>query len=140
MHLDEPQIILYFFLFFYIISDKLQKESKILYVKNISNKISHIYHIKTKRKFINTMFSRHQKRYNHMAFTVTQRVISSEDTIYSYCDNLCRKAKLLYNAAFFVSVMFLPDMRRSIGQKTRSESLKRSLCCRKLIQRSMSGK
>lgn len=36
-----------------------------------------------------------------MAFTVTQRVISSEDTIYSYCDNLCRKAKLLYNAALF---------------------------------------
>lgn len=47
------------------------------------------------------MFSRHQKGYNHMAFTVTQRVISSEDTIYSYCDNLCRKAKLLYNAALF---------------------------------------
>ena len=70
-------------------------------MKNISHKISHIYHIETKRKFINTMFSRHQKGYNHMAFTVTQRVISSEDTIYSYCDNLCRKAKLLYNAALF---------------------------------------
>ena len=36
-----------------------------------------------------------------MAFTVTQRVISSKDTTYSYCDNLCRKAKLLYNAALF---------------------------------------
>ena len=59
------------------------------------------YHIETKRKIINTMFSRHQKGYNHMAFTVTQRVISSEDTIYSYRDNLCKKAKLLYNAALF---------------------------------------
>ena len=90
-----------FFLFFYIISDNLQKESEILYVENFSHKISHIYHIETKRKIINTMFSRHQKGYNHMAFTVTQRVISSEDTIYSYCDNLCKKAKLLYNAALF---------------------------------------
>lgn len=47
------------------------------------------------------MFSRHQKGHNHMAFTVTQRVISSEDMIYSYCDDFCRKAKLLYNAALF---------------------------------------
>ena len=36
-----------------------------------------------------------------MAFSVTQRVISSEDMIYSYCDDFCRKAKLLYNAALF---------------------------------------
>ena len=36
-----------------------------------------------------------------MAFSVTQRVISSEDIIYSYCDDFCRKAKLLYNAALF---------------------------------------
>ena len=129
--LTSPRL---FFLFFYIISDNLQKESEILYVENFSHKISHIYHIETKRKFINTMFSRHQKGYNHMAFTVTQRVISSEDTIYSYCDNLCRKAKLLYNAALFRVRNVFTDMRRSIGQKTRSESLKRSLCYRKLIQ------
>ena len=36
-----------------------------------------------------------------MTFSVTQRVISSEDMIYSYCDDFCRKAKLLYNAALF---------------------------------------
>lgn len=36
-----------------------------------------------------------------MAFSVTQRVISSEAIIYSYCDDFCRKAKLLYNAALF---------------------------------------
>ena len=36
-----------------------------------------------------------------MVFSVTQRVISSEDMIYSYCDDFCRKAKLLYNAALF---------------------------------------
>ena len=36
-----------------------------------------------------------------MAFSVTQRVISSEDMIYNYCDDFCRKAKLLYNAALF---------------------------------------
>ena len=36
-----------------------------------------------------------------MAFSVTQRGISSEDMIYSYCDDFCRKAKLLYNAAVF---------------------------------------
>ena len=34
-----------------------------------------------------------------MAFSVTQRVISSEDMIYSYCDDFCRKAKLLYPQA-----------------------------------------
>ena len=36
-----------------------------------------------------------------MAFSVTHRAISSEDMIYSYCDDFCRKAKLLYNAALF---------------------------------------
>ena len=36
-----------------------------------------------------------------MAFSVTQRIISSDDLIYSYFDDLCRKSKLLYNAALF---------------------------------------
>ena len=47
------------------------------------------------------MFSRHQKGYSHMTYAVTQRILSSENIIYDYCDDFCRKAKLLYNAALF---------------------------------------
>ena len=47
------------------------------------------------------MFSRYQKGYSHMTYAVTQRILSSEDIIYDYCDDFCRKAKLLYNAALF---------------------------------------
>lgn len=36
-----------------------------------------------------------------MAYRVTQRIISSDDPLYPYFDNLCRKSKLLYNAALF---------------------------------------
>lgn len=36
-----------------------------------------------------------------MAYRVTQRIISSDDPLYLYFDNLCRKSKLLYNAALF---------------------------------------
>lgn len=36
-----------------------------------------------------------------MAYRVTQRIISSDDLLYPYFDNLCRKSKLLYNAALF---------------------------------------
>lgn len=36
-----------------------------------------------------------------MAYTVTQGVISSDDPLYQYFDDLCRRSKLLYNAALF---------------------------------------
>lgn len=36
-----------------------------------------------------------------MAYRVTQRIISSDDLLYPYFDDLCRKSKLLYNAALF---------------------------------------
>ena len=36
-----------------------------------------------------------------MAYRVTQRIISSDDPLYPYFDDLCRKSKLLYNAALF---------------------------------------
>lgn len=36
-----------------------------------------------------------------MAYRVTQRIISSDDPLYPYFDNRCRKSKLLYNAALF---------------------------------------
>lgn len=36
-----------------------------------------------------------------MAHRVTQRIISSDDLLYPYFDDLCRKSKLLYNAALF---------------------------------------
>lgn len=36
-----------------------------------------------------------------MAYHVTQRIISSDDLLYPYFDDLCRKSKLLYNAALF---------------------------------------
>ena len=36
-----------------------------------------------------------------MAYRVTQRIISSDDLLYPYFDDPCRKSKLLYNAALF---------------------------------------
>ena len=36
-----------------------------------------------------------------MAYRVAQRIISSDDLLYPYFDDLCRKSKLLYNAALF---------------------------------------
>ncbi len=36
-----------------------------------------------------------------MAYRVIQRIISSDDLLYPYFDDLCRKSKLLYNAALF---------------------------------------
>ena len=36
-----------------------------------------------------------------MAYRVTQKIISSDDLLYPYFDDLCRKSKLLYNAALF---------------------------------------
>ena len=36
-----------------------------------------------------------------MAYRVTQRIISLDDPLYPYFDDLCRKSKLLYNAALF---------------------------------------
>ena len=36
-----------------------------------------------------------------MVYRVTQRIISSDDLLYPYFDDLCRKSKLLYNAALF---------------------------------------
>lgn len=36
-----------------------------------------------------------------MEYRVTQRIISSDDLLYPYFDDLCRKSKLLYNAALF---------------------------------------
>lgn len=75
-----------------------------------------------------------------MAFSVTQRVISSEDMIYSYCDDFCRKAKLLYNAALFVSVTSLLDMKKNIGQTMKKISFVRFMHYKMFILRSMSEK
>lgn len=75
-----------------------------------------------------------------MAFSVTQRVISSEDMIYSYCDDFCRKAKLLYNAALFVSVTSLLDMKKNIGQTMKKMSFVRFMRYKMFILRSMSEK
>lgn len=75
-----------------------------------------------------------------MAFSVTQRVISSEDMIYSYCDDFCRKAKLLYNAALFVSVTSLLDMKKNIGQTMKKMSFVRFTHYKMFILRSMSEK
>lgn len=36
-----------------------------------------------------------------MAYRVTQRVISSDNPLYKYFDDMCRRSKLLYNAALF---------------------------------------
>ena len=57
-----------------------------------------------------------------MAYRVTQRIISSDDLLYPYFDDLCRKSKLLYNAALFVCGISLPVMTKNIGQRTKSKS------------------
>ena len=75
-----------------------------------------------------------------MAFSVTQRVISSEDMIYSYCDDFCRKAKLLYNAALFRIRNIFTGYEKNIGQTMRKMSFVRFMHYKMFILRSMSEK
>lgn len=69
-----------------------------------------------------------------MAYRVTQRIISSDDLLYPYFDDLCRKSKLLYNAALFVCGISLPVMTKNIGQRTKSKSFKKLRYYNDLIQ------
>ena len=75
-----------------------------------------------------------------MAFSVTQRVISSEDMIYSYCDDFCRKAKLLYNAALFRIRNIFTGYEKNIGQTMKKMSFVRFMRYKMFILRSMSEK
>ena len=65
-----------------------------------------------------------------MAFSVTQRVISSEDMIYSYYIMLL----------FFVSVTSLLDTKKNIGQTMKKMSFVRFMHYKMFILRSMSEK
>lgn len=47
------------------------------------------------------VLSRHRKGDSHMAYSVTQRVISQDEQLYEYFNDMSRKSKLLYNAALF---------------------------------------
>lgn len=74
-----------------------------------------------------------------MAYRVTQRIISSDDLLYPYFDDLCRKSKLLYNAALFrVRNIFTgydkEHRTKNIGQRTKSKSFKKLRYYNDLIQ------
>ena len=61
-----------------------------------------------------------------MAYRVTQRIISSDDPLYPYFDDLCRKSKLLYNAALFSCAEYLYRLWQRTSDRERSRSLSRS--------------
>ena len=75
-----------------------------------------------------------------MAFSVTQRVISSEDMIYSYCDDSAEKRSYYIMLLFFVSVTSLLDMKKNIGQTMKKMSFVRFMYYKMFILRSMSEK
>ncbi len=69
-----------------------------------------------------------------MAYRVTQRIISSDDLLYPYFDDLCRKSKLLYNAALFRVRNIFTGYDKNIGQRTKSKSFKKLRYYNDLIQ------
>ena len=63
-----------------------------------------------------TIFSTYQKGDNHMAYRVTQRIISSDDLLYPYFDDLCRKSSCCTMQLFFVRNIFTGYDKRTSDQ------------------------